>query len=440
MPFDPRDPQHAVDGVPFDELARIRAEQPVCPTPNHGWFLSRREEILTCLEEVTTYVADLSPISGIDDRTVIEDEELFLSEIEEPRHGRIRRLYNSCFARHRLNALGSYVEDTCHQLLDGLLAAEDGIGDLHYGYAMPIPSLVLSRMMGLPPETARKFIEWSVDGTLMQRRPTPGADPGGPPIQRYFAEHLARRRKEGDTGHRDVYQTLMEAEIDGVPLTDQEIVTQLQFMVMAGVHTTRTFLSHLMHRLLLHPDLFRQLADDRSLVPAYIEESLRHDSPVQATSRRVTGDAELGGVRMREGDWIEVGLGSGNRDENAYPDPGEFRLDREDPRDHLAFGAASHICPGAALARLEGQTAVNVLLDRVAALRLVEGMQYPAPAQQPVGPAGAGAPDARLRPAGSGRARLESPGPGSKLMKVTSSSSINGRYPPSGSTRCAPCG
>ena len=376
MIFDPRDPQHSVGGVPFETLARIRAEEPVCPSPQ-GWFLSRREEIMTCLNEVTTFIADLSGMSELSDRAEVPEEELFLSEIEEPRHGRVRRLYNSCFARHRLAQLGSFVEDTCNHLLDRLLAAEDGSGDLHIGYAMPIPSLVLSRMMGLPAEAAERFMEWSLDGTLMQRSPTPGVAPGGPPVQRYFAEHLSRRRREAGEAPRDVYRTLMEAEIDGEPLSDREIVTQLQFMVMAGVHTTRTFLAHLMHRLLFHPELFRTLAEDRSLVPNYIEESLRHDSPVQSTTRRTTREIELAGVELASGDWVEVGLGSANRDERAYEDPDVFRLDRENPRDHLAFGAGSHICPGAALARLEGQTAVEVLLDRVAAMSPLEGVQYP---------------------------------------------------------------
>jgi len=178
MDFEPRDPQQAVDGVPFDTLAKIRAEEPVYRTPSQGWFLSRREEIMTCLQEVTTFVADLSPMSGLTSYRQVPDEELFLSEIEEPKHGRVRRLYNSCFARHRLNALGSFVEDTCHHLMDRLLAAEDGIADLHVGYAMPLPSLVLTRMMGLPPEAAQQFMEWSLDGTLMQRSDRPAPPPG----------------------------------------------------------------------------------------------------------------------------------------------------------------------------------------------------------------------------------------------------------------------
>lgn len=376
MKFDARDPQHAIDGMPFDELAKIRAEEPVCESSG-GWFLSRRKEILPCLEDVDTFVADLSTISGIPSWRDIAPEELFLSEIAEPRHGRMRRLYNSCFARHRLNKLGTYVEDSCHRLFDDLLAAPDGVADLHAGYALPLPSLVLSRMMGLPEEAAQKFIEWSVDGTLMQRTASPGVGPEGPPIRRYFAAQIAQRRARPDDTTQDVLRTLMEAEIDGEPLSDHVIAIQLQFMVLAGVHTTRSFLCHLVHRLLVDPELMRTLDDDRTLIPNYIEESLRHDSPVQGTGRRCTRDTQLGGVAMREGDFIEVGLGSANRDESAYADPEVFRLDREDPRDHLAFGAASHICPGATLARLEGVTCIEVLLDRVTAMELVPGALYP---------------------------------------------------------------
>ncbi len=377
MEFDPRDPQHAVDGVPFATLSQIRAEEPICRTPTQGWFLSRRDEIMTCLHEVTTFVADLAPLSGLTSHEDIPADELFLSEVEEPRHGQIRRLYNSCFARHRLNDLGSFIENSCNHLLDRLFAREDGIADLHVGYAMPIPSLALAQLMGLPAEAAAKFMEFALDGTLMQRGVTPGVAAGGPPIQQYFAEHLARRRRDGNTGARDVYQALIDAEIEGAPLSDQEIVTQLQFMVMAGVHTTRTLLTHLVHRLLFDPGLYQTLRADPSLVPNYVEESLRHDSPVQATSRRCTRDFELGDVKIAQGDWLEVGLGSANRDERAYEDPEVFRLDRDDPRDHLAFGAGSHICPGSALARIEAQTCVRVLLERTAALHPVDGVQYP---------------------------------------------------------------
>jgi cytochrome P450 len=123
--------------------------------------------------------------------------------------------------------------------------------------------------------------------------------------------------------------------------------------------------------------LFEQLDADRSLIPNFIEESLRHDAPVQRTTRRCTRDLEFAGVAMCPGDWVEMGIGSGNLDEAVFPEAEAFRLDRDDPRHHLGFGAGSHVCPGATLARLEGVTAVTVLLDRLAEMRPVEGVRYP---------------------------------------------------------------
>ena len=149
MEFDSRDPVHEIDGVPFDTLAHIRATEPVCPTPRGGWYLSRRVEIDTALKRVETFVADLAPMAGLPGTEVVPLEELFLSEIPEPRHGRIRRLYNSNFAPHRLRSTEEFVTRTCHRLLDPMLAA--GEGDLHAGYAMPIPSATLADLMGLPP-------------------------------------------------------------------------------------------------------------------------------------------------------------------------------------------------------------------------------------------------------------------------------------------------
>ncbi|TML16493.1 MAG: cytochrome P450 [Actinobacteria bacterium] len=171
--------------------------------------------------------------------------------------------------------------------------------------------------------------------------------------------------------------TLSEALIDGSPLTDQQIVTQLHFMVQAGVHTTRGLLTHLVERLLLDREIFERLRGERDLVPNFIEESLRHDSPVQRTSRRCTHAVELGGVALAPGDWVEMGIASANRDEAKYADAEAFRLDRPQPRTHLTFGAGSHVCPGATLARLEATVAVEVLLDRVARMDMLDSVHYP---------------------------------------------------------------
>ena len=108
-------------------------------------------------------------------------------------------------------------------------------------------------------------------------------------------------------------------------------------------------------------------------MPVLVEESLRHDSPVQVLARAVLADTEIGGCPVRRGDRVVFGVASANRDEHVHDDPDAFRLDRRRPRDHLAFGTGPHVCPGATLARLETMAVLEAFCDSVAACRLVDG-------------------------------------------------------------------
>lgn len=372
--FDPYDPDHLRGGVPFDLLARIHAEEPICATPTGARYLSRQADIQAALRDVESFRADLGPMTGLKGLEDIPDDQLFLSEITEPRHGEIRRLYNSSFGPHRTRQVETFVRQVCDELVDALLATD--VVDLHAGYALPIPGRVMAHIMGLPDEDAQHFLDWSTDGSIMTRPATPGVAPDGPPIADYFRGQLkAQRSLDRPTNH--VFKVLIDAEIDGGALSEVQIVTQLHFMIMAGVHTTRGLLTHVVQRLLHTPDLYRRLGEERGLVPIFVEESLRHDAPVQRTTRRCMRETELGGIAMHPGDWIEVGIASGNRDEDVYDDPESFRLDRTDPRNHLAFGAGSHVCPGATLARFEAVTAVETLLDRVATMSEIPATAYP---------------------------------------------------------------
>lgn len=374
LTYDPNDPSQLTDGVPFEHLAQLRKEAPICPTPSGSWYLSRFTDVEASLRDVGAFRADLGRLSGVDGTEEVPSDQLFLSEVLDPRHAQIRRLFNATFGPQRMSTIEPFVRSTCHALLDDMLPA--GHGDLHGGYAMPIPGLTMAHVMGLPAGTAARFMAWSIDGMIMKRPCTPGVGVGGHPLQNFFAEELAARRNRPDRTE-DVFATLMDAQVEGEPLSDQEIVTELHFMIQAGVHTTRGLLAHLVQRLLLDPDLYQLLRDDGALVPAYVEESLRFDAPVQRTSRRCTAEAEIGGVALRPGDWVEMGIASANRDESVFEDPDSFRLDRPQPRGHLTFGAGPHVCPGASLARLEGVTATAVLLERVIRLEQVRGATYP---------------------------------------------------------------
>jgi len=372
--YDPNDPSQLTDGVPFDRLAQLRREAPVCPTPTGSWYVARYDDVEASLRNVGTFRADLGRLSGVDGVEAVPGDQLFLSEISGPRHAQIRRLFNATFGPQRASRMEPFIRSTCHALLDQLLSGDEV--DLHAGYAMPIPGVVMAHVMGLPDETAAKFMAWSVDGMIMKRPCSPDVGAGRHPLQNFFADELAARRVRPERSE-DVFTTLMDAVVDGEPLSDQEIVTELHFMIQAGVHTTRGLLAHLVQRLLLDPDLYQRLRSDPSLVPAYMEESLRFDAPVQRTSRRCTAETDIEGVALRPGDWVEMGIASANRDDAVFDDPETFRLDRPQPRGHLTFGAGPHVCPGASLARLEGLTAIEVLMERVSRMEPVAGATYP---------------------------------------------------------------
>ena len=373
--FDPHDRRFAEEGIPFALLARIRREQRVYRTPQGAWYLSRYEDVAAALTDVDSFRADLGPITGIPDGVdTIPEEQHYLSEILEPRHKAIRRLITASMSSARLKALVPVLRAECARLVDAMAAQP--VADLHDGYAMAIPAFAMARIMDLDENAAERFMEWSWDGTLMQRPSSPRVPQEGPSSHVFFATYLAEQRALPEPSN-DLLKLLIEARIEGEPLSDAEIVTQLHFLIQAGVHTTRSLLTHLFNRLVQEPDLWAAIATDRSLIERFIEESLRRDSPVQRTTRRCMRDTVFAGVAMRKGDLVETGIGCANHDEGVYEDPGAFRLDRSEPRRHLAFGAGSHICPGAALARLEATIALETLLDRLEAMKPVEGTVYP---------------------------------------------------------------
>ena len=372
--FDPDDPEHAKTGVPFGELAILRRDCPVARTPGGAWFLSRREEIDQVLLDVESFGSDMTPGTGIDGVENVPEQQLFLPEIDEPRHGQIRRLFNSALGVHRTQKIAPFVRDTCERLIDGFAGAAEP--DLHSAYAMPIPSHVIAHIMGLPVGAPEKLIEWSFNGSVMFRPASPLFAPEGPPIHAYLTEWVAEERAKSEPSSHTV-RVFLKAEIGGRRLSDVEIAHQLQTMVLGGVHTTRGLLAHCVERLILMPGLFDRLQEQRDLVKVFVEESLRHDSPAHRVTRRCLKDARVGDVNMTRGDWLSVSLASANRDETRYDESDEFRLDRPDPREHIAFGGGPHICPGASLARLEANTAVEALLDRFSAMEPVAGVTYP---------------------------------------------------------------
>ena len=353
--------------APFDEpgLAELRQRCPVTHTPSGAWYLARFDDVVHATKDVDRFVASFRE-PGV----VVADEEQLVSEIPEPRHGHVRRIINSAIAQHRIGRVEPFATRLCHDLLDALLAT-DGPVDLLPGYVMPIPSSVIAHLLGAPPEDFPLWMRWS-DEVVQGTYPTKNRNERGegfagahPEFAAYVDGLIADRRARP----RDDFITrLLQTEVDGRRLTDVEARTQLVFLFISGNETTRHLIANLMWTLAERPDLFRALADDRELVPRAVEESLRLDPPIRFLMRNCTEATELHGEQLAPPDKVAFGLASANRDESHFDDPHNFRLDRPDPRAHLAFGGGPHVCPGSSLARLEARIAVDVLLDRVEGL------------------------------------------------------------------------
>jgi hypothetical protein len=169
--------------------------------------------------------------------------------------------------------------------------------------------------------------------------------------------------------HEGLVHSLVQAEADGVQLTEEEIIANCILTMIGGQETTTNLIGNGLLTLLRHPDQMRMLQDDPSLIPSAVEELLRYESPIQHTVRVAPEDTLLGGKLIHRGQSVLAVLAAGNRDPERFPNPDRFDVKRGD-RGHLAFGWATHFCFGAPLARAEGQIAFSTLLRRLRNLEL----------------------------------------------------------------------
>ena len=352
----------------YDEMAAIRAAGGVAATPA-GWFVATATGVESGLRQVDKFVGSFT------DTSVLPDDDVVISAIPEPRHGRIRRVINTVVALHRANDAEPFIRETSARLVEDALRtnAAQGYVDLVAAVVDPLPSAVIAHLLGAPAEDEEQFRIWSDE--LLERQgstePKALADIH-PEFAAYIAALIDRHRAMPDPPD-DIITRFLGTSVDGELLSDRAVCTQTMFLIISGNETTRNLIGNALFTLAGDPALYTRVRADRSLVPVVVEESLRHDSPVQVLGRAVLADTEIGGVELHPGDRVVFGIASANRDEGVYADADAFSIDRRRPREHLAFGTGPHVCPGATLARLEATTMLGAVCDRVASMSLVDG-------------------------------------------------------------------
>lgn len=354
----------------------LREQGPVVPFPGADGVLAA-----VSYDTVEAGLRTVESFSGSAGQDGIPEVDRNIAALEEPRHGKVRRIINSVVAFHKSQQIESYLQDLTTRLLDAFLAdarsSADGSADAVEHLAGPIPPAAMARLCGFPEEESKLYYGWIANaGKKYQEAAARGTSvsmaEANPEQAGYvdgkIQERLALPRDEWP---EDALTRFLTTEVEGETLEPRNIRAQILFMLGAGSETTRSLIGNLLYRLALDPQAYAALRADPDLIDVAIEESLRLDAPAQFMVRTCKQPSELGDRHIEAGQKVFMCIGSGNHDEARFDDPDDFRLDRE-TRDHLSFGSGPHVCPGAALARLEVRTLMREFTQRVASFRLAD--------------------------------------------------------------------
>ncbi|MGH3597970.1 MAG: cytochrome P450 [Mycobacterium sp.] len=302
----------------------------------------------------------------------------YMIDMDDPAHLVRRKLVNAGFTRKRVREKEPSIARLCDMLIDAV--CERGECDFVRDIAAPLPMAVIGDMLGVLPEERGMLLKWSDDlvtGLSSHIDPTSAEFQA---VMDAFAAYteftmgiITKRRAEPTD---DLFSILVNAEVEGQRMSDDEIVFETLLILIGGDETTRHTLSGGTEQLLRHRDQREQLHFDSSLLPGAIEEMLRWTSPVKNMCRTLTADAEFHGTTLREGEKMMLLFESANFDESVFDNPEQFNV-RRDPNSHLAFGFGTHFCLGNQLARLELSLMTGRVLRRLPDLRLAADDRLP---------------------------------------------------------------
>jgi cytochrome P450 len=385
---------YAEQGYPWRAWERLRAEAPVYWYEREGiapfWAITRHSDILTVSKRSDVFVNS----RRLRLQTIVEDRLQFGAMparaaargwdpeevqdfvfMDDPRHRKFRLLSASRFTPAALRRLEGHFDDLARKFADEfgaeLARAADAGGpcDFVRGFAQKLPLAAIGEMLGLP---AGDWMRLKQLTNVMIGAPEPDfSEPGEArhvTMQRAFDEmvdymlEVIRERRARGAGGDDLASRIVHSEIDGSPLTEQQLQGYLFLILAAGNETTQNAISGGVHALLEHPDQRDLLCARPALVESAAEEILRWTSPVLQFARTAVRDFALAGTTIRAGEDVGLWYPSANRDERVFDAPERFDIARR-PNRHLAFGGyGAHFCLGANLARFELRAALRALL------------------------------------------------------------------------------
>ncbi|MAN65279.1 cytochrome P450 [uncultured Hyphomonas sp.] len=381
-PGSPQVPQSVLEVTAFSPGARDNPHPPLealrhnCPVMRDEmvktWFLTRYADIRETVNDRSFVRHPLNAEEGSISRQLIEDDQprrtsiLFL---DNPDHARVRPPLAKAFYA-RIQKMKPQIEAIIDDTIDA--APASGVFDLMAEIAVPIPVLVIARILGVDEDRLPDFRQWSEDVILSLnpvRTPeeTARMEKGSHALDAYFTELMDARRTASQD---DLITDMVQLQASGdAPLTDDEIRINLGALLVGGNLTTTDLIGNGVWLFLTHPDQLAALKANPALGPQAVEEVLRYEAPVSATSRIVEADRTVAGCPMKARQVVFCSLASANRDESMFEQSERFDITQK-RASHVAFGGGPHICIGAPLARMEARRVFEKLFARYPNLSL----------------------------------------------------------------------
>src|SRR5499425_144627 len=389
-PYEPF--SEAVREDPYPYYAVLREEAPVYWAEGaQAWCVSRYDDVQFVLRNAELFSSDAMRtmlmgarpgVNPLEDPDVMQRalaltqalafpmEELIagrqLISEDPPRHTAMRNLVNRGFTPRRIAMWEPRVREFARTYVNEMRHAEEI--DLVAALAMPLPVRVICEILGVESERQNDFKRWSdriIAGTTGSTRTVDPLTSGFAEAMQELAEYIRSVVAQRTEQPSDDLISVLVAAQDGGGLSAAEMTMFVLLLLVAGNETTTNLIGNATNALLTHPAQLARVCADRSLVPSWIEETLRWDSPVQLLPRRTTADVEIGGQRIPANAHVVAIVGSANRDERHWgPSAAQFDVARN-PQGHLSFGLGNHFCLGASLARLEARVALEALLDEL---------------------------------------------------------------------------
>lgn len=360
---------------PYPTYSKLRTQAPVCQVdPGGFWAVSRYADVIYVLKNPQLFSSrggkelaiqpwlEKNPIAGS------------LILMDPPEHTATRALVTHAFGTRVLPRVEPLARVVCAEF--AVRAPNLGVVNICDEISTVLPGNVIADLLGLDDASVHKLRIWTED--LVSVNPGTRIEHQTRIIQTVheLEAHVRQMLEDRKNLPRDDLATqLLEAEINGEKLSDDDVVSFFFLLVTAGFETTTHLVTQALRMLALHPQLVDRLRADPTSIAAFVEEVLRFEPPTHARLRLVTETTELAGVVLPEGSTVMPLLASANRDEHYFENADRFDMDRKQ-KASLAFGHGIHFCLGATLARLEARIVLEELLPRIRAVQLVGEMQW----------------------------------------------------------------